>query len=173
MRATGERCSREIYDSGDDCIVRTQADIHQGTASIRLENPHLWNGVEDPYLYKACAKLLGGTELDAVCARACVRVRPDTGFSLNGRPYPLHGVSRHQDRLDKGWAIGEKEHEEDMKLIQEVGANTIRLAHYQHDAYFYDLCDEAGMVVWAEIPFISMFLNTPEARGEYAPADAS
>ena len=121
-------------------------DIHQGTASIRLENPHLWNGVEDPYLYKACAKLLeGGAELDAVCARFGVRtfeVRPDTGFSLNGRPYPLHGVSRHQDRLDKGWAIGEREHEEDMKLIQEVGANTIRLAHYQHDAYFYDLCDE-------------------------------
>lgn len=164
----GQTLLFEIYDSGDDCIARTQADIHQGTASIRLENPHLWNGVEDPYLYKACAKLLeGGTELDAVCARFGVRtfeVRPDTGFSLNGRPYPLHGVSRHQDRLDKGWAIGEKEHEEDMKLIQEVGANTIRLAHYQHDAYFYDLCDEAGMVVWAEIPFISMFLNTPEAR---------
>ena len=121
----GQTLLFEIYDSGDDCIARTQADIHQGTASIRLENPHLWNGVEDPYLYKACAKLLeGGTELDAVCARFGVRtfeVHPDTGFSLNGRPYPLHGVSRHQDRLDKGWAIGEREHEEDMKLIQEVG----------------------------------------------------
>ncbi len=158
----------EIYDSGGDCLAQSQAGIQQGKACIHLNNPHLWDGVNDPYLYTACAKLMeGDTELDRVSARFGVRtfeVRPDTGFFLNGRPYPLHGVSRHQDRLDKGWAIGEKEHEEDMQFIQEVGANTIRLAHYQHDQYFYDLCDEAGMVVWAEIPFISMFLNTPEAR---------
>ena len=112
MRATGETLLFEIYDSGDDCIARTQADIHQGTASIRLENPHLWNGVEDPYLYKACAKLLeGGTELDAVCARFGVRtfeVHPDTGFSLNGGPirctvFPAIRIGWIRDgRLAKG-----------------------------------------------------------------------
>ena len=80
------------------------------------------------------------------------------GFWLNGRKYPLHGVSRHQDRQDMGWAITEKEHKEDIDLIKELGANTIRLAHYQHDQYFYDLCDEYGMVVWAEIPYISSHL---------------
>lgn len=164
----GQSLVFELYDSGGDRLAQSRADIQQGKTCIRLANPHLWDGVDDPYLYTACAKLMeGDTELDRVSARFGVRtfeVRPDTGFFLNGRPYPLHGVSRHQDRLDKGWAIGEEEHREDMRLIQEVGANTIRLAHYQHDQYFYDLCDEAGMVVWAEIPFISMFLNTPEAR---------
>lgn len=164
----GQKLVFEVHDSGGACIASAEADLREGNASLRLKNPHLWAGAEDPYLYTACAKLLeGGRELDLVSARFGVRtfeVRPDTGFYLNGRPYPLHGVSRHQDRLDQGWAIGAREHEEDMKLIREVGANTIRLAHYQHDPYFYDLCDEAGMVVWAEIPFISMFLNTPEAR---------
>lgn len=164
----GQSLVFEVCDNNGSCVARTEADLREGTACVQLEKPHLWAGVEDPYLYTACAKLLeGDRELDMVSARFGVRsfeVKPDTGFHLNGRPYPLHGVSRHQDRLDKGWAIGAREHEEDMKLIREVGANTIRLAHYQHDPYFYDLCDEAGMVVWAEIPFISMFLNTPEAR---------
>ena len=82
-------------------------------------------------------------------------VDPKQGFFLNGRPYPLHGVSRHQDRKGLGNAITREMHDEDMQLIKELGANTIRLAHYQHDQYFYDLCDEAGMVVWAEIPYIS------------------
>jgi len=76
---------------------------------------------------------------------------------------PLHGVSRHQDRLDKGWAISKADHEQDIALIKEVGANTIRLAHYQHDQYFYDLCDHTGFALWAEIPFISKFIPSQEA----------
>ena len=90
-------------------------------------------------------------------------VDPERGFFLNGKSCPLHGVSRHQDRQDKGWAISEEDHEEDIALIKEVGANTIRLAHYQHDQYFYDLCDHTGFVLWAEIPFISSFIPTQEA----------
>ena len=82
------------------------------------------------------------------------------GFFLNGRSYPLRGVSRHQDRYNMGWAITRKEHAEDMALIKEVGTNTIRLAHYQHDQYFYDLCDEYGQVIWAEIPYISTHMPT-------------
>ena len=83
------------------------------------------------------------------------RIDPDKGFFLNGESYPLHGVSRHQDGWQKGNAITREDHIRDMDLICEVGANTIRLAHYQHDQFFYDLCDERGMVVWAEIPYIS------------------
>ena len=83
---------------------------------------------------------------------------PKDGFHLNGRPYPLHGVSRHQDYRDLGNAISKEEHDRDMELIKEVGANTIRLAHYQHDQYYYDLCDKEGMIVWAEIPYISEHL---------------
>ena len=82
-------------------------------------------------------------------------VDPKKGFFLNGRPYPLHGVSRHQDWKGIGNALTKEHHDADMAMIREVGANTIRLAHYQHDQYFYDLCDQYGMVVWAEIPYIS------------------
>ncbi|MBR2949605.1 MAG: glycoside hydrolase family 2 protein [Lachnospiraceae bacterium] len=124
-----------------------------------IRQAHLWDGVKDPYLYTAQAALYRGEEeLDCVSARFGCRsfyVDPQKGFFLNGRSYPLRGVSRHQDRWEIGNALLPEHHKEDMDLICEVGANTIRLAHYQHDQYFYDLCDERGMVVWAEIPYIS------------------
>ena len=124
-----------------------------------IENPHLWNGVKDPYLYTANISIIKEDNiLDDKTIQFGIRTfsfDAQKGFYLNGVLTPLRGVSRHQDRYNMGWAITKKEHEEDMKLIQEVGANTIRLAHYQHDQYFYSLCDKAGMVVWAEIPWIS------------------
>ena len=134
---------------------------------IDIKEPHLWNGMEDPYLYTCEASILCGEEVqDTVVVAYGYRsfhVCPNTGFWLNGKNVPLHGVSRHQDRLDKGWAISKADHEEDIALIKELGANTIRLAHYQHDQYFYDLCDKTGFVLWAEIPFISQFIPTEEA----------
>lgn len=127
--------------------------------TLTIFNAHLWNGVKDPYLYSCKARLVvNGTVEDATTTRFGVRsfkVDPKKGFFLNGKSYPLHGVSRHQDRKGLGNAITREMHDEDMALIKEIGANTIRLAHYQHDQYFYDLCDEVGMVVWAEIPYIS------------------
>ncbi len=124
-----------------------------------IEKVHLWDGLESPYLYTAKAQLLvDGEVVDRVSANFGVRdfkADPQKGFFLNGRPYPLRGVCRHQDRKAIGNAISKEMHDEDMALIREIGANTIRLAHYQHDQYFYDLCDRYGMVVWAEIPYIS------------------
>ena len=141
-------------------VAETPAEAHT-VLKMKVEDPHLWNGTIDPYLYTANVRLMDGAdEMDAVTDHFGFRsfhVDPERGFFLNGKSYPLHGVARHQDRLDMGWAITRKEHEEDMALIQEVGANTIRLAHYQHDPYFYELADKAGMVIWAEIPFISKF----------------
>ena len=130
--------------------------------TLHVPDVHLWNGVFDPYLYSVRAQLWVDGELaDEVVTSCGVRYfhfDPDTGFYLNGKPYNLHGVSRHQDFKGIGNAITKEHHDRDMELIREVGANTIRLAHYQHDQYFYDLCDRYGMVVWAEIPYISEHL---------------
>ena len=127
--------------------------------TLDIPNVHLWDGVKDPYLYTATLRLVeNGEVVDEISSRFGVRtfrVDPKEGFFLNGRPYPLHGVSRHQDRKGLGNALTRAHHDEDMDLIREIGANTIRLAHYQHDQYFYDLCDQYGMIVWAEIPYIS------------------
>ncbi len=127
--------------------------------NLLLTNVHLWNGRKNPYLYTAIAQLsVNGNVVDIIRTRFGVRdfhYHPKTGFYLNGKSYPLRGVSRHQDRKGIGNAITKEMHKEDMDIICDIGANTIRLAHYQHDQYFYDLCDERGMVVWAEIPYIS------------------
>ncbi len=133
-------------------------------ALFEIENVHLWHGRKDPYLYTAEVALVEGeTVVDAVSTRFGCRtfeIDPDNGFILNGEEYPLRGVSRHQDRWGFGNALLPEHHEEDMDLICEMGATTIRLAHYQHDQYFYDLCDEKGLVIWAEIPYISKHMPT-------------
>ena len=129
---------------------------------LEVKDVHLWDGLEDPYLYTLTATLSdNGEVVDEVsvnCGVRYFRFDPNSGFYLNGRSYPLHGVSRHQDFKGIGNAIDETHEDTDMALIRELGANTIRLAHYQHNQRFYDLCDKYGMVVWAEIPYISEHL---------------
>ena len=135
--------------------------------TLFVPDAHLW-GVDDPYLYTVTAALQRRNEAcDEVAVRAGVRsfsCDPDKGFILNGVPTPLRGVSRHQDRLYKGNALTREDHRLDAGIIKELGANTIRLAHYQHSPDFYDACDELGFVVWAEIPFISVFNQDPGAH---------
>ncbi len=159
-------------DGKEVAAGKAKAEPHT-VIKLDVKAPHLWNGVLDPYCYTAEASIIRGVDvpevvpLDTVVVTFGYRsfhVDPNTGFWLNGKSFPLRGVSRHQDRLDKGWAQSRTDHEEDIALIKEVGANTIRLAHYQHDQYFYDLCDKTGFVLWAEIPFISAFIPGKEAH---------
>ena len=153
----GQSIVYTIYDKEEKEIAKLESTDKK--VSFEIENVHLWNGRKDPYLYCCEAEIVeGGEVLDNVCTRFGCRsfkIDPDNGFILNGEEYPLRGVSRHQDRWGVGNALLPEHHEEDIELIMEVGATTIRLAHYQHDQYFYDLCDEKGLVIWAEIPYIS------------------
>jgi beta-galactosidase len=133
---------------------------------VKLGRPHLWNGRKDPYLYRAIVELHSGDALvDSVeqplGLRSC-RVEPDRGFFLNGQPYNLHGVNRHQDRPDKGWAISEADMDEDIALLKEIGATVVRCCHYQQSDYFYSQCDRAGILVWAEIPQVDKLGSDPK-----------
>ena len=151
-----------LYDKEENEIAKIEGT--DTTVNFNLENVHLWHGRRDPYLYCCEVEIVeNGEVIDNVCNRFGCRtfkIDPQNGFILNGEEYPLRGVSRHQDRWGFGNALLPEHHEEDMDLICEMGATTIRLAHYQHDQYFYDLCDERGLVIWAEIPYISRHMPT-------------
>ena len=138
----------------------------QSLIEIDIINPHLWNGIMDPYLYECDVELLvEGKVMDSISIPTGLRFfefNGDKGFFLNGKHLRLNGVSRHQDRENVGNALTQEHQVQDMKLIREVGANAIRLAHYQHNEFFYDLCDQYGMVVWAEIPYISRTSDTED-----------
>ena len=175
MEAGGNKSDAALPD--DDCEIRIVlldsdgAVAASGTGAdctLVIPSVHLWDGLKDPYLYTAVARLeYHGKTVDEIRCRFGVRtfhVDPEKGFFLNGRSYPLRGVSRHQDWKGLGNAITKEHHQKDMELIREIGANTVRLAHYQHDQYFYDLCDESGLVVWAEIPYISEHMANGRAN---------
>ena len=159
LRYTVKTRSGRMVSEEQVCACHTENEI-------TIKDVHLWNGRKDPYLYTAEVELIeNGEVIDKVSARfGCrtFRIDPENGFILNGEEYPLRGVSRHQDRWGIGNALLPEHHEEDIGYIMELGATTIRLAHYQHDQYFYDLCDEKGLVIWAEIPYISQHM--PKGR---------
>ena len=155
----GQKLRYRLVDKEGNEVAYCEKEAAETSAELEIKDVHLWHGRKDPYLYTAKVCLLeNGEVLDNISTRFGCRsfeIDPEKGFILNGEKYPLRGVSRHQDRWGIGNALLPEHHKEDAELIYEVGATTIRLAHYQHDQYFYDLCDEMGFVLWAEIPYIS------------------
>ena len=161
----------EVWQTGDEVTVtvdgqsKTVPSVNgYARAEFTIENVHLWDGVEDPYLYTATAELPSGDSVSTRFGCRKFEIDPQKGFLLNGRSYPLRGGSRHQDCKGVGNALTIEHHKRDMEIIRELGANTLRLAHYQHAQEFYDLCDENGIVVWAEIPYITMHMGSGRAN---------
>ncbi|MGD0573485.1 MAG: glycoside hydrolase family 2 TIM barrel-domain containing protein [Sedimentisphaerales bacterium] len=153
-----------IAQSSEKVIVKNNQQT-AGVSKIHIDNPHLWNARKDPYLYKLNIRVedAQGTKIDEIDQPLGLRfyeVDGNKGLILNGQPYHLHGVCRHQEWEGFGSALTDKQHEKDIELILELGANGVRLAHYQQADKMYSLCDEKGLVVWAEIP------NTPAYRAE-------
>ena len=144
---------------GKEIVKKEQTLIpeqHVVELAAEVKKPHLWNGRRDPYLYHLSVELIvGGKVSDRIDDRIgfrYFRVDPEEGFFLNGEHLPLKGVCRHQDRAEIGNALLPQHHREDMEIMAEMGANAVRLAHYPQDKLMYDLCDEYGFIVWAEIP---------------------
>ena len=161
----GVRCVIRDARGGIVAESDTTVSLDPGSQAVVLPEivvkaPRLWRGREDPYIYRAEVSLRSGAKVhDRVVQKVGLRsfgIDPEKGFFLNGTPYPLHGVNRHQDREGMGWAIGRKEHREDFALIADLGCTAVRLAHYQHAQEFYDLCDEGGIVVWAELSLVDL-----------------
>ncbi len=154
----------EIAAYGAKEVLLAPKETKTESLEIQIENPRLWDGKKDAHMYTAVCSLTSFNDtidyVEIPFGTRYFHVDAEKGFFLNGNHLPLNGVSRHQDKKDKGWAITRNDQDEDMALIKEVGATSIRLAHYQHNQYFYDLCDREGMIVWAEIPFISIMSKT-------------
>lgn len=160
------RLENSIYDMNGKLVKTdsrtfslTPQSVQHYESSFRLNNPHLWQGREDPYLYRVVSRLYqDGHQVDEVVQPLGLRkyeIVAGEGFYLNGKKYPMYGVTRHQDWWGLGSALTNKEHDFDLSQIMDIGATTVRFAHYQQSDYIYSRCDSLGLVIWAEIPFVN------------------
>ena len=149
---------KTVYETEKEVSMIPHTDVQVENIEFILKNPRLWNGTQDPFMYQTVVTLIkDGKELDKVEQPLGVRyyiTDPDKGFFLNGKHLPLHGVCRHQERAEVGNALYPVHHEEDTRIMLDMGVNAVRLAHYPQATYMYDLMDKYGIVTWAEIPFV-------------------
>lgn len=160
-----------IVDQSGQAVqtVSSSQDLGPGATLSFVQNtsvasPHLWQGRAGPYLYRVYLEVWDGPVLvdlvDQPLGFRTFQVDATSGFFLNGQYLDLHGVSRHQDRAGEGWVITPAQEDQDLSLMLEMGVNTVRLGHYQHDQYFYSLADTSGLVVWAELPLLGQMSNS-------------
>lgn len=169
--AEGQAVTLNLMDAQGRAVSHARQAVRPGQREVSLSlnviAPRVWNGRSDPYLYRLIAKVEGrGTVIDRVeqtIGFRSIRFDPDQGFFLNGNHLPLRGVSRHQDMLGQGWVLAQADEDRDMALITEMGANSVRVAHYPQSTHWFDLADRHGMVAWAEVPFVNKpsFDNSP------------
>ena len=172
-RAEAVELETAVYDAEGHLFAREQREVEvspQGrqlfVQDFQLKNPHLWQGRTDPYLYRLVIRLKKGeTLLDEIAQPLGLRnfeIIAGKGFFLNGKKYPMYGVTRHQDWWGLGSALGNEHHEADLNVMMDIGATTVRFAHYQQSDYIYSRCDSLGLIVWAEIPWVNR-VSTEEA----------
>lgn len=163
-------CVYALKDADGKTVAEVTRPSTSPDATLKINSPHLWNGVKDPYLYRLdCTLVKNAKTIDERTINVGFReieFTSEKGCFLNGEHIKLKGVSRHQDRIGIGNALTIKEHEEDISLILEVGANSVRLAHYQQAEEFYTLCDEKGLLVWAEVPVITIYSKARQQNAE-------
>ncbi len=150
--------------------ITSPVQLSQATASnvvlnTTVLNPHLWDGLKDPYVYHVFVQVEQGTNVLDVMEQPLgfrsFHVDPDKGFFLNGHPYDLHGTAFHQDGINRGWGVGQEQREKNFALLKEIGATALRLSHYEHADQTYDLADQNGIVLWTEIPLINNVTESP------------
>ncbi len=167
------RVEAEIKNAAGKSVAKLDSEqqVEQGKTepvaqTFTIPTPHLWNGRKDAYLYSALVRVIrDGKTVDEVTQPLGIRtvqITEEKGFLLNDEPYPVHGVNRHQERKDKGWALSKADHDEDHRLMLDLGVTAIRLAHYPQSDYFHDLCDRSGLLLWNEVSLVNETRDKPE-----------
>ena len=171
VRAVITDAATNIVATLTNVVTLPAGSLSNVVAGTALANPHLWNGLADPYLYHAFVEIYDGTNLTDLVGQPLgfrwFRVDPTNGFFLNGRYYDLHGVSLHQDWLDCGWALTDAQRETNFLFLKELGVTAMRMCHYQHNEYEYQLADRDGIILWSEIPLVN---STTETTAFYSNA---
>jgi beta-galactosidase len=165
VRAVVVDSATNIITTLTNVVALPAASASNVVASTVIANPHLWNGLADPYLYQTFVEIYNGTNVADVVSQSLgfrwFSVDPTNGFFLNGQHYDLHGVNLHQDWLNCGWALTNAQRATNFMLLKEIGATAVRLSHYEHDDYTYQLADQAGIVLWSEVPLINYITESP------------
>ena len=156
VRAVVTDAATNIVTTLTNVVTLPAASVSNVVASTVIANPHLWNGLADPYLYQTFVEVWNGTNVVDVVAQPLgfryFSVDPTNGFFLNGQHYDLHGVNMHQDWLNCGWALTNAQRDTNFMFLKEIGATFLRLSHYEHNDYTYQLADQNGICVWSEVP---------------------